>query len=134
MLTERRIVIDSLPGWADNGHMTNQEQPKQYFAVGHNMPGYLPESEPWIYTTFGDAKTDLIGTMNNDADFLDDVARGPHSGLDAETKERYHTEAEELSAACEDLNLSNGPEWGTTIGNTSYWIVLTDEAPEDDES
>lgn len=99
------------------------------YAVGHNMPGYLPESDVEIFTEWEDAKRYLIDIMERDADFYDDTAR--QDGND-ENDER-HDLAESLSSECEDLNLDNGPEWGTIVGNVSYWIMLTDEEPEEEE-
>ena len=35
----------------------------QYYVMGWNVPGYLPEMEPEIYETFEDARAALIETL-----------------------------------------------------------------------
>lgn len=76
--------------------------------VGSNMPGYLPESEPYRYTTFDGAKRSLIEEMLRDADSAAEIG-------DEET-------AEALTNAAEEVNLwSEGPN-DVTIGNRAYWI------------
>lgn len=89
-------------------------QQKTYYAVGHNLVGYLPESDVWITDDWDSAKGALIEDMLFAADGCEE------------------DEAEQLINEAEDLNLSNGPEWGTIIGYTSWWVNLTDEAPEED--
>ena len=88
----------------------------QVFTVGHNMPGYLPEADNWSTTDWDSAKRACIDKMERDADFYDDYAdvRG--------APEFSHDLAEELSAICEDLNLSGGPDFGAIVGNVAYWI------------
>lgn len=78
--------------------------------AGHNMVGYMPESEPLCSGNWEGAKNYMIGEILWQADQTDDW-----------------DQAEELSSAAEDLNLHDGPEWGTIVGNVSYWINQTDE-------
>lgn len=96
------------------------------FIVGYNMVGYLPESEPYAFNNWEDARRSLIEEMNFHADNLDswvegdcddDIPCGVH-GEDCK-----HDQANSLSLEAEDLNLSNGPGWSTVIGIMSYWIV-----------
>lgn len=90
------------------------------YAVGHNMPGYLPESDVWITGDWESAKQYLIDEMDRTGDFFFDTDQ--------------EDEADALSAEMEDLNLDNGPEWcSSVIGNQVWWIQLTDEEPEEDE-
>lgn len=90
------------------------------YIVGQNMVGYLPESEPYAYSSWEDAKAGLIWEVDRAGDHLCDG------------DEDMRAEADELSGEMEDLNLSNGPEWGTVVGYMSYWInydpdVIPDE-------
>jgi hypothetical protein len=80
-----------------------------HFHVGWNMPGYLPECDVEMFETFEDAKRYLIGVMDNEGDYLFDIDR--------------KDDADELSAEMQNLNLDNGPEWETIVGNTSWWIM-----------
>jgi hypothetical protein len=42
------------------------------FVVGHNMPGYLPESDPWITDDWESARDSLLEDMDRHADSLAD--------------------------------------------------------------
>lgn len=99
------------------------------YTVGHNMPGYMPESDPWITADYESAKGSLIDNMERAADFHDDSARAHEEAGDIPAASEEHTYAEELSAACEDLNLctagdENGGAFGVTIGNMHYWLSV----------
>lgn len=88
-----------------------------HWHAGYNMVGYLPEMDPsYPFEDFEHAKRDMIGRLDNDGDFAFE-----YEG--EEGKDR----ADALSALMEDLNLDSGPEWGTIVGNISYWIVTCDE-------
>lgn len=86
-----------------------------HFHAGHNMPGYLPESEPLCCDDWEMAQRYAIWVMLRDADNTDDEDK-----------------ATELASTAEDLNLHNGPEWSVTVGNTSYWITQSDEDCDDE--
>src|SRR5260370_13124657 len=43
------------------------------FVVGHNMPGYLPESDPWITADWETARNALLEDMDRHADSLGDM-------------------------------------------------------------
>lgn len=83
-----------------------------HFHAGYNMPGYLPEMEPATLETWEDAKAYMIFELDRTGDFEFDS--GTPEGKDI---------ADELSGEMEDLNLTSGPEWGTTVGNLAYWIT-----------
>ena len=83
-----------------------------HFHVGWNMPGYLPEMEPYKCETWEAAKALMIEEMDRIGDGL------AYGSDDAEDQE----EANSLSCEMEDLNLDSGPEWGAIVRNTSYWI------------
>lgn len=97
------------------------------YAVGHNTPGYSPESDVWVTEDYDSAKRALIDDLERHADWLDEI------GL--------HDQAEEVSAECEDLNLASvGTEWSTTVPSSdsehdlglSFWLNVTEEEPEED--
>ena len=110
-----------------------------HFHAGHDLPGYLPESEPATFATFQDAKSDMLWTLNRHADNIaswtdehdcDDVPC-PTYGDDC-----GHDKASTLSLAAEGLNLDNGPEWSDVVAGQSYWIVECSEsdcAPDDED-
>lgn len=94
----------------------------------HNMPGYLPESDPEMYETWADAKQAVIDYLEREADNYDAADE--------------HDLAEECSAAAEDLNLirelfdhaatlGQRQSWSTVIGNVAYEIT-PDWVDEDD--
>ena len=86
------------------------------------MLGYLPESDVATFATFEDAKQYMIDHMDREGDFYFDA--GDPEGKDL---------ADELSGDMEDLNLDNGPDWGTIVGNVSYWINACDDDCDVDE-
>lgn len=83
------------------------------YTIGWNMPGYLPEMEPYTVDTADEAKRAMIDELDRYADQLSD------SG--------YENRAVELAFAMEDLNLEDVSKgWSTTIGNLNYWITPTE--------
>ncbi len=90
------------------------------YVVGHNMPGYLPESDPWITDDWGTARAALKEDMERHADSLADF-------------EEDGDELTDLERAIDDLGTAPaGTEWGWTVGNTAYWLSLTDESPDEE--
>jgi hypothetical protein len=97
--------------------------PATYYAVGHNVAGYLPEADVAVFDTFDEAKRCLIHDMLLAADY-------------AETE----TIAEDLTNSAEDVNLWNGPDtvYVEMIDSphcipTAWWIMEADEAPENED-
>lgn len=77
----------------------------QTYTIGNNMPGYMPDSEPFtVVGTFDDAKRALIDELKLAEDY-------------ANSEE----EAEEYSEAAEDVNLWSSPDT-IRVGNLVYWI------------
>lgn len=76
------------------------------------MVGYLPETDVETYTDWDSAKQSMIDYMEREGDFY----------FDSDDDE-YKALADEISSEQQDLNLDNGPEWGTIVGNVSYWIT-----------
>lgn len=86
------------------------------YVVGHNMPGYLPESDPWITSDWESARDSLLEDMDRHADSLADF------------------EDDVTERAMDDLRKAPaGTEWGWTVGNTAYWLSFTDEEVSEDE-
>lgn len=92
------------------------------WVVGYNMPGYLPENDPWVTDDWESARDALVDELERDAEFA--VEPGGE-GIDVTL---YNDAIAELKA------LESGQEWATTIGNLAYWLNATDQEPEDDES
>ena len=75
------------------------------YIIGNNMPGYMPDSEPFtVEGTFDDAKRALIGELFFAAEYAD------------------REEANELVSAAEDVNLWRRPD-SIRAGNYVYWIT-----------
>lgn len=76
------------------------------YVIGSNMPGYMPDSEPFtVVGTFDEAKRALIDELK----FAEDYANNEE-------------EAEEYCHAAEDLNLWSGPD-SIHVANLVYWIT-----------
>lgn len=106
--------------------MTTTNATPVHYHAGHNMPGYLPESDVETFATFADAKSHTIYELNYAAENVatwadehdcDDVPC-PTYGDDCP-----HDQANALSLVAEDLNLDNGPEWGDIVAGLSWWIT-----------
>lgn len=82
------------------------------YTIGWNMPGYLPEMEPYTVDTADEAKRAMIDELLRHADQVD---------------EGDHNIADELSHIAEDLNLCDVSQgWSETIDNLHYWITRTE--------
>jgi hypothetical protein len=88
--------------------------------------------DPAVCGSFDEAKAFIIDAMEREADHQDDYARIIEKD-DPEGCATAHDEAEELSAECEDLNLTSAGDWGTTVGNCAYWITYDPEADPEEE-
>jgi len=76
-----------------------------HYHVGHNMPGYLPESEPM----FAESKTEAIALLRSEKEFV----------LDTDLDARFYGNAEDLS-------------YDTNFGEV-YWADVCFEECEEDE-
>lgn len=101
------------------------------WVVGYNMPGYLPEMEPYAFTSFEDAKRSMIDELDRAGDHHFDVGDSLRESDPAESK-RELAYADELSAVMEDLNLTSEGDWGVIIANTSWWITYDADASLED--
>lgn len=76
------------------------------FVIGNNMPGYMPDSDPFtVEGTFDEAKRALISELLFAAEY-------------AATEE----EAEDLTHAAEYVNLWRRPDT-IRVGNYVYWLT-----------
>ena len=80
------------------------------FVVCVNMPGYMPEMEPYALPTYDEARRALIDEMLRDAD--------------AAGESGDESLAEDLTHTAEDLNLDNGPEVCYVVGPLAYSIAV----------
>lgn len=84
-----------------------REQRSHRYAVGFNMPGYMPESDPAKFDDADDARASLAEEMRRSA----------------ETEEESAEELEDAANALEILSSEEeGAEWGRTIGQFHYWL------------
>jgi hypothetical protein len=104
------------------------EGERKAWAVGWNMPGYMPDAEPSHHAEWSDARDSLIETLRLNCDEAFDLANDITTA-----KARCAV----YDAAIEALDaLDEGAEFGSTIGNYHYWISKVDpadafDAPED---
>ncbi len=104
-----------------------------HYHVGHNTPGYLPESDVSYTEDAAQAKAILISDLDYAGDFYFDIGETPDErGI-----------ADEYSAAMEDLNLAsveNG--WDVYLPTSTsehdlgchYWITACLEDCEDEDA
>src|SRR5690606_17527438 len=96
----------------------NENESEVRWLVGHNMPGYLPDSTPTEHETFDEAKRALIEDMLFHADYAPDDT------------------ADELANAAQDVNLwserdSDMRDYGRqsiSAGGFEWWIAREGEA------
>lgn len=109
---------------------TLREAFKDARVVGWNMPGYMPDSEPFRVDDADAAREAL-------ADEMDDVAETIEGELADDAIDNDPKEADiarELREQAALLRASDCDEYGRTIGNTHYWFTTAAERdPEDDK-
>lgn len=79
--------------------------------VGHNLTGYLPETDPYAYDDHASARDALA----------EDIA------FHADHEEQQDTYDALRAAEAELLLVDMDTEWSTIIGNTSYWLSYSTE-------
>jgi len=97
------------------------------YAVGHNMPGYLPESDVEIFSTFEDAKDYLRGELISYADHVADVV-GFDETLDDENVSGVLMAYDQVAGWTEPDTLYTSAHPGL-----AWWIMETDEEVTDDD-
>ena len=82
------------------------------YIAGWNMPGYLPEVDPWVTDNYGDAVEYLLDemaryseTLDNDNDY--DEYRGAVSNVESAR--------------------ASGVEVSVPLGGCIYWVTVTSE-------
>lgn len=94
------------------------------YIIGSNMPGYMPDSEPYTLTgTFEEALACLLG----DLEVADqNVAYCMHSDNDdapcGDEDCSECAEAREVAEAIAEVKLWDGPD-SVSVGNYVYWIT-----------
>lgn len=79
---------------------------KVYFTAGWNMPGYLPESDPTIFTNLDDARAYLADELDRAADELfqlefDNALQDAHETGEWATVEDAHGDSASMNATAE---------------------------------
>ena len=82
----------------------NDETTTPHYHVGHNMPGYLPESDVFYASDLATAKAYMIADLLHEADY----------------DENY---GDELAGLAEDVNLAGPSGWDDQVGNLAWWIT-----------
>ncbi len=85
---------------------------EQKYASGFNMPGYMPDSEPFVSDTFEYARDCILEDMERHLD-------EDHENL---TKE----EIEEWESTINDANTATAP-FNAYMGNNVYWVTEAEE-------
>jgi hypothetical protein len=101
--------------------MTNTDSKRRNWAVGNNMPGYMPEGEVWITSDWEAARDSLIDDLQRaaDSDSMD---------LDRDVSD-YESAIAELRA------IAPNTEATVYAGDpqNAYFLNATDQAADDDE-
>ena len=81
------------------------------YVAGWNMPGYLPESEPWTTDSYDDAVEYMLYEMERYADDLDGAAW-----------DRYLETVSDV-----EKQRSIGVSVFASLGNCIYWVTTSEE-------
>jgi hypothetical protein len=84
------------------------------YVVGHNLSGYLPESEPFFTTDETTARSVLADDLDRLWDSLEQMPEEDRS-------ERDETEIGEVTEAHTEVNLVSFP-YAWSIGYSTYWV------------
>lgn len=103
-ITNSEDTIDSRDVIARIEELQEQRQP---WAVGWNMPGYMPDSEPTAFSDWESAQAYLHGELERAAEETDD-----------------EDEATALRETAERIDaLADGEEFGETTGAYHWWLT-----------
>lgn len=94
---------------------------KHRYAQGSNMPGYMPDSEPYIVTSFKDAKECMLDDLERD---IMGAMLEARFAEDTEDRSRYARILWDYRRAVRSLRKCKGYEWGWTVSgaNRHYFI------------
>ncbi len=106
--------------------MTSTNATHVHYHAGHNMVGYLPESDVETFDNLAEAKSyaisELLFAADSTATWADehdcDDIPCPTYGDDCPAQL-----ASSLALAAEDVNLAGADGWSDIIGNNSWWIT-----------
>lgn len=94
-------------------------QPKNW-AVGHNMPGYLPEADVYITSDWASARDALVA----------DLERASEDDYEADNElSEIASKLMELRDAAQNKRMELNPNLGTSetwTGETGYWVGAHD--------
>lgn len=88
------------------------------YAVGWNMPGYIPEAEVEIFETFADSRDYLLDTVERFADSDADVL------TEQELAEKWDDLIGQIRSLPDDMS-----EWQGYDGelSLSFWITVSED-------
>lgn len=98
------------------------------YVVGHNLPGYLPESDPWITDSWESARDALIDDLERLADHASDLAGDLDLEAIDEMQEEFRQTLQSIDRAQAELRaLPEGFDYLTYADGLAYWLSITDE-------
>lgn len=106
--------------------------------VGWNMPGYLPDSEPFTVDDCHSAAEMLAAEMEERANILEfsaDLESEDDNGRDDSTELRADVaEMRELREVAAGLRANTYEEFGQTIANMHYWFTAAECLPDESDN
>jgi hypothetical protein len=102
-----------------------------HWHAGYNQPGYLPEAEPGVYTSYHAARDALAEDMEAAAEATETWA-DPHDCDDIPCptygEDCPWQAAGAIRAERDDLIASDGPEWSGHAGGLAHWVTACGDA------
>lgn len=116
-----------------------REMKKDARLVMWNMPGYLPDSEPFVVADSDDARNALADEMEERADQIEQAAdlQGPDDNGRDDKPDEVRADVAEMRAlreAAKALRDDDCEEYGQTIGNMHYSFTQADRPADDDDA
>ena len=109
----------------------DQKHGVAHWHAGYNQPGYLPEAEPDVFTSFDAGRESLAEDMEHHAANEESWA-DPHDCDDIPCPTYgdgcHWQRAGNIRAERDDLIASEGPEWSGAAAGLAYWITGCEEA------
>lgn len=87
-----------------------------HYHVGFNMPGYLPEAEPFTTFDFENARESMIADIERHIDETEG-----DDGVD------------QRLAAIDDLREAKTGDWSYNVGDLAYWIAQCESDDQEEE-
>lgn len=89
------------------------------FSAGWNLPGYMPDSDPAIFTSFEDAKAYIVEEIKRDAE---QTVEAMELGVVTDTEATDESATPEHDSALLTLATTQEP-FSAHVGNYVYWVV-----------